>query len=522
MRRGEPDKLLPKLLDSLGYFGATWDTVARDTVVVHGGPRTGVDSITLRTDHPFTIDSIGPVEFPFAYDTGKIQALVRRVLTFFARRGYPYARVSLSISDTECAKVASATENAPPAVVITFRVVSGRRCLFSVPRFMGELRTDRRILAGDVAFRPGQVFDVRVVECTRRRLLSRPYINDVHPAEPRVVLDAGADDTTFSPGGPVDRVVIPFAVEDNFGLGIDGMAAYQSEAISRWSGLMEISLLNILHKGESATLRYRGEKDLQQFDLTVAKPHIFLLPLFWSAGFGLEVMADDYGYLHAETEILAQLRGQWQAGVALKGHEASDSSESSRRFFGLDLVLRLAAEPHRAGVPAHSLDLTTGTGLADCSRGRYYRWHLDFDACSHVPLAPRHGFVGRIVANTIAVQEGDELHLVEKYRIGGHGSLRGYAEKEFPFSTVAYVQTEYLLYFSALGAGYIFLDGGVGFPGRITRHHSGRTCLLGFGTGIRVPVRVGRLSIAWARNYREKRGFGRIHVRIRNNLSSRK
>jgi hypothetical protein len=60
----------------------------------------------------------------------------------------------------------------------------------------------------------------------------------------------------------------------------------------------------------------------------------------------------------------------------------------------------------------------------------------------------------------------------------------------------------------------------VGFVNDVDLGRDSRTDLLSYGIGIRIPVKIGSASIAWARNYKEKRGFGRIHVRIRNAVSS--
>jgi len=44
--------------------------------------------------------------------------------------------------------------------------------------------------------------------------------------------------------------------------------------------------------------------------------------------------------------------------------------------------------------------------------------------------------------------------------------------------------------------------------------------LLGYGVGIRLPVKIGEMALEWARNKDDGRGLGRVHVGFRNMVSS--
>ena len=95
-------------------------------------------------------------------------------------------------------------------------------------------------------------------------------------------------------------------------------------------------------------------------------------------------------------------------------------------------------------------------------------------------------------------------------------------DNEFAFSTVVYGQLEYHYYFNYFGSTYIFTDAGAGLydknSGAATSNHLQK--MLGYGIGIRIPVKIGDASIEWARNYKDSRGWGRIHVSIRNAVSA--
>lgn len=424
-------------------------------------------------------------------------------------------------------------KGAKDRLLLTFIIDTQKRCVFGDPLFSGELKTRKKVLAQDIIFRRGEPFDIRKIEISQDRLLSRAYIADVNVASPGILVGDDspvADSSTvekFS-ADSIDVVSVPFTIEHNSGMGIDGAIAYQSEAVSQWSGLLNLTMLNIFRFGEAVTLSYRGEELLQQFSFGITVPFIFSLPIFCSASFGLEVNEgdpdikdDNFGFLQGEFKILTQLKGLWRIGGAVKGHETIvNNGNSTDYYYGVDFILARSGEQFRADVLSKELNIRTGTGIADRSGAKYSRWNFDFTAGSHIPLLRKQAFYGTFVTKAITLNDKDTLHQVEQNRVGGHNSIRGYAQDQFPFNSVAYVQTEYLFYFNPTGSVYIFMDGGVGFPGQIRLSSDKRTELFGYGAGIRIPVRFGLLSLEYARNYREGRGPGRIHLRIRNNLSS--
>jgi outer membrane protein assembly factor BamA len=98
--------------------------------------------------------------------------------------------------------------------------------------------------------------------------------------------------------------------------------------------------------------------------------------------------------------------------------------------------------------------------------------------------------------------------------------MRGYTDNEFAFKTVLYEQLEFLYYFSYTGSTYIFIDAGVGFGALSAIGVSNATKMLGYGVGIRIPVKIGDASFEWARNYKDTQSWGRIHLSLRNSISA--
>ncbi|MFP4418134.1 MAG: BamA/TamA family outer membrane protein [Chitinivibrionales bacterium] len=493
------------LLDSLGYFNHSWDTVGYRKVRLKTGPRMWVNRLIIRGDTELTIDSFHVMEFPRLYDAGEIHLLADEAISYLGQNGHPFARLSISVD--------SVAENKRD---IIFNIQADQKCVFGRPRFYGVSKTRESVLLADLTFRPGEPFDMSKVEECRQRLLSRSYIADVEIGAPQL-LPASEQDSDS-----VAQAVIPIRIVDDAGMGVDGALAYQSSEgeKGKMTGQFNLSLMNLFRSGESGSIHYEGREKFQRFDVTVSKPNFFSFPLTVSAGFGMEIEDRNYGHMHGEIELMTQLPGMWQAGVAFNGTETRDSLHSWQ-VYGVDLVLERKPERYEARVFGHHLALRTGSALADKGDGSYNRWLVDFSIGFHLPFLRRHALVANLTTQAITSDQDDSLHNVERYRVGGNSSVRGYAENQFPFGTIAYGQLEYHVYFNQQGSVFAFVDGGAGYMDDIMSHSGKRTDLLGYGLGIRMPARIGTLSLAWARNYTDRKNFGRLHVRVQNGLGAR-
>lgn len=533
-------------LDSLGFFNPYEDSLSSDTIRISPGPQSKIDTILISSSFPIAIDSIRKIRFPILYNAGTLQLLAKETLYFVASRGHPYAKLSISIKNAKSIQdsiVNRPSDSTQPCFNVTFHLEQKQKCVFDTPLFSGKLQTKETVLTQDIIFQKGQVFDIRLIETSQKRLMTHSYISGVQVAYPGILTDTieleikndrrkRKEIRKIEIPDSVELVTIPFIIQDNSGMGIDGVIAYNSNTdlkSSTWaglSGLLNISMLNIFHQGESVTLFYLGEEKFQQFDMAIQYPYPFRLPILCEASFGLEIEEAHYGSLKGEFEILTKLKGLWQIGAAIKGHETtltdSTANESSWGYYGIDLILERLGEPLKLQTLSRQLLLRSGTGIANRIDGIYNRWHVIFSIGIHIPTFRNQAFLGRFTAQTIIKNNNDSLHKTEKFRVGGHNSIRGYAENEYPFSSAAYFQAEYHRYFNETGSVFIFIDAGAGFSNHITLNSHDSDELFGFGVGIGIPVKIGRLSLAWAKNYRELKGIGRIHIRISNSLSAGK
>lgn len=500
-------------LDSLGFFDYAAEFATPDSIVYRAGTRYRIDTITFASPVQLPSDSLFTVQFPIPYDARLIRATSEKAIDYFAATGYPFARVSTNIS-----KDTTSEKNISGEVTVHFEIDPNGKYLFGQTVIRGSRKTRIPFLIRDVNLPPGTPFDIRKIRSSLDRLTSRPYIAHAEAGAPFVLQKDGPLDDTVA-----QRVVVPILIEDKSGLGVDGAitAENSSEARTSLSGVLDVTLLNAFGRGEQASLSYRGRRAFQLFDLSFSIPWIAGTPLWTSAGFGLEIKEQDYGHIRGNAEVLTELKPLWQAGFGIRGHETTIDSiagQGSLSFIGADLILNRSKEPYRKGTPATMLRLRTGTGNARSAEKSFTRWSIDFSGGRRVPFGGRYALNLKISAKNLFTPE-KKLPPVEMFRVGGHRSLRGYSTDEFAFKSVALLQSEVILFFAPVSSVYLLLDGGIGFPEGYSGASEQRVDLLGYGVGTRLPTRLGTISVEWARNHTERRGFGRIHVRFQNPLA---
>ncbi len=518
---GTPDNVTfagaAQVFDSLGYFAPVRDTVA-DTVVLTGGERARIDTFLIKGDSADAVELPEPPPTPRPYDAGEVVRFGARVLHAFAAAGYPFASLDLALMPAGSDFLSGAgAGKGPLRIVMTVR--SDRRYAFGRTVFLGLERTKAGQLLKDVRFGEGERFDSRLVDETVRRLAAREYIDSVRALPPRVEL-AGDSAAAVE---ELPRVMVPLEVHERAGLGLDGAVGLEvgDGDGSRLAGTLDFTLLNTFGVGERASLRYRGERGLQRLAVDLSKAYVGEVPVFVSGAFSLELVEDEYGHLAGDMKAAYELSSLWRVGAGISAQEntvsGSDSMSGTWHVYGVDFFFDRPGTVWRRRHLAHSLHVGAAVAVADRGERDHTRWTAEFAADIHVPLGRIQALAGRIVSRNLFTEER-MLTPAEVFRVGGHGSIRGYAEEQCAFRNVAYAQFEYLLYFGRAASAFIFIDGGVGFRDGFERS-SDYTTLLGYGLGVRMPVRIGSATIQWGRSIDDNQGLGRIHVRITNRLA---
>jgi len=498
-------------LDSLGFFNSVWDTISADSLKICPGKRTIVQTIKISGCSLSVMDSLNFIVLPRPYDAGELENRAKEIVRKLAETGYPFALVSVDFLDRH--KVMG--EKNADTVGLQYTVSTGKPYRFWQPVMYGK-NANRALFVHDIRFDRGDIFDIRKVEQSSVRLNSRQYVSFAHTESPLVVKDqslVGNETAYFSQD--TGYVAIPFFVTDRSNLNFEGAAGFEAQQTDgpMFHGDVTVSFLNLFHAGERASLLYSGERTFQHLKLSLEKPWLFDLPLFGRIEIGLELEEKQYGYSYGQVELLAEFLNGWRTGIGLKGSEVvPDSTGIARHFYGVDFLLKHTPMEYVMGQLSREFAIRTGSGVARREKS-YTRSNVDFAGGIHVPLWRKYAIVSRFATKNLLTKE-EFLTPAEMYRVGGYRSVRGYGDGEFPLKNVFYGQFESLFYFTTTSSVFIFLDGGVGFEKNISLDEKERKNLLGYGLGVRIPVRLGTLILAWARNWQDKRGFGRVHVQL--------
>ena len=493
-------------LDSLGYFHASWDSASSNSVLIYPGKRSIVLGEQISGIDSSVLANLGRLNLPFAYNAGLIRDRFRQIGNLLAQKGYPFATLSLTILNEG--------SGGQDSLVLSFKVKSDQQYMVASTPISGSVTTRRKIISHDILLKAGDLYNLTSVQESEKRLRLRPYIAEAVALPPQIVSSTEQHDS-------LNVVSVPFLIVDRSGLGLDGAAGFETEQSGKlqFYGNLTFSFLNILHLGEEVQFKYAGNRERQELKLELAKPWFFNLPLIFSAGSGLEIVRDQYGFLNGNLRFLSELGSQWRAGLGIEIQEMTPSQDTIGEygtFYGADFILMRAPQRYQQGLFSQEFYLETGSGMAK-KRKSHTRTRLGFLGGIHVPIFGNQAFVTRVVSRHILSDE-KELLAAELNRVGGYNSIRGYSDNEFSFRNVMYGQLEYLLYFKRAGSVYIFTDGGIGFEDEINLNDNHRL-LLGYGLGVRLPSKRGTLNLEWARNLQEKRSPGRIHIRIQNALA---
>lgn len=504
-----------QFLDSLGYLHWWSDVTRAGAEVFYTGERSLIvaeqiiDNQTSLTED--TTDIITPWVLPRPFDAAVVKARAEELNSVYTQHGYPFAQVTITMDALPAAGAVHSD-----SLSIAFRVDPERQYRFAQPQLRGTVTTQKRLLLHDVAITPGALFNSAALDRTREQLVSRSYIASVELLQPVVVT---------VPGDSIDAlheaILVPIMITDRSGMGLDGAAglAVEQTRDAAFYGKLSFSFANLFHRGEKAVLGYTGDRDRQQLDIGFMQPWFFNLPFTMRSEGGLEIFRDRYGYLYGKLGMLTELGTQWRAGFDLNMSDlsaADDTTITAGSYWGADLSLFYLPGLYRRGVWARELAIQTGSGIAR-KESLFSRSHIDFLVGGQIPFFTRQALVLRAVSRYLATRETN-LAASEMFRVGGTYSLRGYEENAFAFRTVLYGQCEYRYYFQSAAAASVFCDGGIGFTGQVGFNQPWQS-MLGYGVGVRLPVKIGTMALEWARNYQDVRSMGRIHVRVQHDFS---
>jgi len=500
------DSVIHHFIDSLGFSHARFDSTGG---ICTPGSRAVVKNEQIRqTDTTFNHFS-ETVKYPCLFDAAVIEQRARYLNRICAENGFPFATITIETAHQNA-------DSLHDTLSIIYTISPDQRTRFASPRFRTSKKTSPALLSHYIDIKDSDLFDIRKIESSVKRLKNSAFIANVNVMEPLLLPDTLTSDSSA-------LATIPFEIQDRSGLAFEGAVGFESDDDNRPSlrGSATFSLLNMFHTAEAMAFQYKGSDDLQLFDITLSKPWIFNLPFQIKINGGMEIETESYGYLYGDLRLLTTFGTYWQSGFGIAANETSskaDSLTTESRYFGLDFLLSRTSGESIKGTVYNNLTFVFGSGIAKKEKN-YSRSNISFNLGMHFPVLRSQAIAARLTTAHIITNESS-LVSAEMNRAGGHSSIRGYTDNEFSFRTLLCAQGEIIHYFSTSGSVYILLDGGIGFADDIDIDNKSWTKMIGYGAGIRIPSKIGLITIEWARNYLDRKSPGRIHLQFRNELSS--
>ena len=487
--RGEDSSSLLHFLDSTGYVFSVDDSVddlgnSRSLQIIESPQRLRLSRLS------FSIDGdTSEIMLDQWYSALLVEEIVTAKLNGLAENGHPYGTLGITIVRNGLVVEVEAKGSKGPFVAsVDIEVVSPK-----------PVRS--WLLLRPLLFDTATVYNHALINASEEKLSRQSYVKSAQFLPPEIVGD-----------GDTVTAVLPLLYEPRKSLLFDGVIGYQSEGEYSVTGRVRLSLNNVIGFGESFGFSYAGEGYWQRATLEVAVPYLFGSPFAVGINGEIEVASGGGGFGNVSFRIGYDVLGQWQVGFGGRYYEVSDSVDR-KQYGGITVDMRRYHGSFARSKYDWTTDLMVSSGFKSGEHQALFQGSLDFSALFHIPFRS-FAYVGGLRVGAIATAQGDTLADLEKFRLGGYATVRGYGEEQYPAVGFLLNRSSLRWYFSEGGALYSFIDN-AGVVKSESDWGSG-DWLMGYGMGIVVPLKALSASIEWARHRQEVGGLGRLHFSLSN------
>lgn len=443
-----------------------------------------------------------PIVAGEAYATRRVDAEVERWLDAYDVRGFAYARV-------RPVRVAADSGR----VEITFRHDPGPLVRLTALELPGARTTKPRTVERLLGFHPDMPFESDELRRGVERLRVSGFFAQVGEAE-------------LVPEADPARARLRIQVREAPSGSLSGLIGY-SGFDRRFAGQLDFRLRSIAGTGRQFAARWSGQtRGSTLYRLNYREPALFGRPL--DGTFGLEHLLFDTLYVRTRFEAGLAWRpfGPLELEAALGSDRAVITAGVNRtdrsfrwraalRYDRRDALLaptrgyRMAAEVERG----RALSGTFGDEVAGLNAPLT---RVQIGGHLLVPLPRRQGISLVLLARSLRT----DVHPVPQYELfplGGAVSLRGYREEQFFTPAFLLGQLEYRVAVTPAGGGaYLFVDAaGLTAADAVARDWPALDVVkVGYGAGIRVASRLGRVGVDYGLATGEGPLDGRIHLRL--------
>lgn len=528
-------------MTSDGYLEASLDSLTSDSVsvtaYVHTGPRYYWTRLSKGNIPPDLLDQI---KFPKDSLEGRnvlppeYARLSEKILKYYENNGYPFAElriIHLQLADSGLYGELQLSKN----MLFEMDTIDLR----------GNAEVNKSFLYNYLGFKPGDLYDERIISSIDRKLNQLPYIKKLYNSKVYFI-------------GTKARVVIYADKRKTDRLdGVVGLAP-NSNSTKRdllLTGEVNVDLRNLAGSGMALGMHWKSflensselhlafkypylfqtpvgtdlEAELQRFDTITTNVSYTIGSQFMFRGSNhVRVFyRNNFSILQSvDTSLIRSSRSiPWSNPVDIKSYgidlflEKLDYKINPRQGFSAGIVIAISKKNIRRDNRIEAVLFTDQNGheysVYDSAKLEHLQGSVLYRFQYFLPAFRKSAFVATVSGRHLLASQ---IFFNELYRIGGNNLLRGYDENSILASsyTVTMLEFRYLLsqnsHFNLFVNSAYYEDRNVetdrlvsGFP-------------LGFGAGINLETRTGILTIAYALgtdpNYRVDLSRAKIHFGI--------
>ena len=425
------------------------------------------------------------------FSASKLNAKISRKITEFANNGYPLARISPQISETE------------DSIFINLSVNRGFLIENAEPRFIidGNLREHlvRKPIGRILERSSGGVYNHSDFLRAENILRNKKYIDNVQ---------------LFSPEIRDTIPQIPILIEPFNSVLFDGAVAVATFPKTQVSGRANLAAVNILGFGEVLDFSYIGEELFYRIGGDLEIPYFLKTPFSLLFSASAEIADTLYGTVSLSVGAGYFFGDFWTARLLAEYSEIT-IHDTITRYSGMKISLDNGRRRFNRAQFATEYEFSARSGIVISRDEQNQKGEFLAKTTLHIPFAEsRFAVLTKPNLGTIAFATPQTLHKTQLFRLGGANSVRGYQESSFSALAFGSLGNEFRYYIADFSSIYILGDYAAFLNNRYSL--SNIEHLFGYGLGISLPVRRLTFSLEWARHINDFSDLGRLHFRLSN------
>lgn len=290
-----------------------------------------------------------------------------------------------------------------------------------------------------------------IIQQVTKRYLNKPYSDQLvselslSVSELDFLKQYKTPETLFTDDATTLYLYVDKANTNSF----DGFMGFSTDEQDKFTlaGYLDLTLNNVLNKGESLQLYWRSDANKQtQFDFKTSFVYLFNTPLNVSGQ--LNIQKQDTIYQNTKLGLQLGYAIRYNQNIKV-GYQSTTSTTNSvlpsmENFDSKFYTLNYTLTKKRSYLPLfpvnYSIDALLGTGNRTTEEIKLSQYILQLQANKNIELAPKHYLY--INWTYYALFSKDYL-VNELYRFGGNQSLRGFQENSLLANQLNLINTEY-------------------------------------------------------------------------------